>query len=553
MRHIIWKRGLCVSFATILLLGSATTLSSCGKLDRAPATSESMQETESQIDPNTPAWEQYKDEPITLDWYVNYSWFVTGWGENMVSKAITEETGVSINFMTPMGNEEEKVNALISSDALPDIVTLGWWEPQVNTIISKNMVYALDDLADKYDPYFYQVADQAVMDWYKKSDGKTYCYPCSSNTPQAEEKYDNIASNQTFLVRKDIYEAIGSPDMSTPEGFVNAVRMATTMFPTVDGEPLIPIGAHTFDDMGCTSFDKYLMNFLAVPWEKDGKFYDRTTDPEYITWLKTFRQLSEEGYLADCIFVDNRTQMSEKIAKGQYFCMLYQRTDLADQQKILYAEKPDHIYIAIDGPKNSKGDDHVLPTNSTNGWTITFISKNCKDPKRAIALMEYFLSEHGQKMISLGVEGEMYDVVDGQYVLRDEVAELLATDRVAYDHIYGADDTYWMLQDNNMQKQWMPPTVEPLRQMEEWTYPYSQYLGQYEIYMKEDSEVGEAQDKINLLWSKTLRQLLLADSEQEFDEIMADFEKERDALGFDLVLEESTRQMKENKRRLGLK
>ncbi len=35
--------------------------------------------------------------------------------------------------------------------------------------------------------------------------------------------------------------------------------------------------------------------------------------------------------------------------------MLYQRTDMATQQKIVYENDPEKIYIAIDGPKNSKG------------------------------------------------------------------------------------------------------------------------------------------------------------------------------------------------------
>ena len=72
---------------------------------------------------------------VTFDWYINYSWFNTKWGQNAVSKAITEKTGVNINFITPQGNEEEKLNALIASGSLPDLITLGWWEPQVNEII----------------------------------------------------------------------------------------------------------------------------------------------------------------------------------------------------------------------------------------------------------------------------------------------------------------------------------------------------------------------------------------------------------------------------------
>ena len=59
-------------------------------------------------DGDTPAWKTYaKEDPVTLDWYVNYSWFDMGWGKNLVSQKITDETGVSVNFITPLGNEDE--------------------------------------------------------------------------------------------------------------------------------------------------------------------------------------------------------------------------------------------------------------------------------------------------------------------------------------------------------------------------------------------------------------------------------------------------------------
>ena len=139
------------------------------------------------------------EEPVTLDWYVNYSWFATPWGENAVSKKITEETGVNINFITPIGNETEKLNALIASDTLPDFITLGYWEPQVNEMIEKDMVYALNELADDYDAYFWQVTDADVVNWYTLDDGNIYGYPCSTMTPKQLEEQDDITSNITFL------------------------------------------------------------------------------------------------------------------------------------------------------------------------------------------------------------------------------------------------------------------------------------------------------------------------------------------------------------------
>ena len=510
--------------------------------------------TEQTQSSETIGWKKYAAEqnPVTLNWYINYSWFPMDWGKNMVSKQITKDTGVNINFVTPAGNQEETINALVASDSLPDIVTLGWWEPQINDMIKNKMVYALNELADQYDPYFYEVTDPTVVNWYSDENGDIYGYPNSAYTPEAVETHSNIGSNQTFLVRKDIYEAIGSPDMTTQEGFEAAVKKAVEMYPEVDGKSLIPIGSHIFEENGCNSFDNFLMNFLAVPYEKDGKLYDRHTDPEYLSWLKFFRKLGEEGYLSSDISVDQRTQMNEKVAEGRYFCMLYQRTDIADQESTLYEKNPDSIYIAVDGPKNSKGDDYVLPTNTINGWTLTLISKNCKHPDRAIAFLDYMMSEEGQKMISLGVEGEMYDMVDEKAVLKDDVRKLLTTDRKKYDELYGADDAYWMLQNNVMQLDWMPEKQYPLNQMEEWTYPYTRYLGEYEVTKQDDSEMSRINSRIDELWGKTLPRLLLAKSDEEFDQLFETFVEERETLGYSQLVKEHQKTMEENKKRLGM-
>lgn len=531
---------------SLLLLG---TMIGCADSSGTDETQTQQTKTDTTI-----GWKKYaaEQEPVTLSWYINYSWFTTDWGKNMVSKQITKDTGVSVDFVTPAGNQEETINALIASDSLPDIVTLGWWESQLNEMIKKDMVYALNDLADQYDPYFYEVTDPVVINWYTDDDGDIYGYPNSSYTPQAVESHSNIASNQTFLVRKDIYEAIGSPDMTTQEGFEAAVKKAVEMFPEVDGKPLIPIGAHTFEENGNNSFDQFLLNFLAVPYEKDGTLYDRYTDPEYLSWLKFFRRMGEEGYLASDIFVDQRTQMDEKVADGRYFCMLYQRTDIADQESALYEKDPDSIYIAVDGPKNSNGDDYVLSTNSVTGWTVTLVSKNCKHPDRAIAFIDYLISEEGQKMTSIGVEGEMYDMVDGKVVLKDDVKQMLATDRQKYDEVYGADDTYWMFQNNLMQLDWMPEKQYPMNQLEEWTYTYTKYTAEYDLFLQDNSLAAQASARIDKLWGSTLPRLLLAKSDEEFDELLDQFVKERELLGYKQVMNAKQKLLEENKKRLGI-
>lgn len=154
--------------------------------------------------------------------------------------------------------------------------------------------------------------------------------------------------------------------------------------------------------------------------------------------------------------------------------------------------------------------------------------------------------------VYLGVEGITYDMIDGKPVVREEVTRLLNTDRNAYNQKYGADNAYWMFQDNARQLEWRQQSNPPNGQLEEWTYPYSHYLAQYEINFDANSEAGNADVAIKKLWSRTLPALLLASTEEEFDHILEEFVEEREKLGFAMVMEESTRQIKENKEKLGI-
>ena len=275
---------------------------------------------------------------------------------------------------------------------------------------------------------------------------------------------------------------------------------------------------------------------------------------QYLIRLKAYNKLGREGLLKDEIFLDSRTQMSEKINNGQYFCMIYQYTDLADQEKNLYAKDKDSIYIAVDGPKNLNGDDYTLPGTSVNGWTVTLISKNCKYPDKAIKLLTYLISEEGQKMTWLGVEGKTWDYNDeGLPELKKNVKDILNTDRETFDKKYGADSCYWMMQNDALGSQWIKDDMNnPVTQLKQWTYPYTTYVGQYTITFDSNSEIGKLKNYLDEKWGETLPKLLLAESDEEFDSIYDSFMKARYKNGYNKVLKALTKQMNINIKKLGL-
>nr|WP_148500024.1 extracellular solute-binding protein [Paenibacillus ihumii] len=500
---------------------------------------------------NDPGWKA-DTSPITFDWYINFAWFPNKWGVDITSQYVTEKTGVNVNFIVPAGNEAEKMNTMIASGSLPDFITLGWYEDAVKQMIEGGLVLPLNELADQYDPYFYKVTDPAKVSWYTQEDGNIYGYPNASSSPEDYKKFgDNLTSTQTFLVRKDMYEALGKPDMRTPEGFLKALEDAKKMFPDVNGQPLIPLGMYDFHEKGNASLEHYIQNFLAVPYEKDGRLNDRFTDPDYVNWLKTLRKANEMGLLAKDIFIDKRPQMEEKIAQGRYFAMLYSRSDLAAQQNVLYAEDPNSIYIAVDGPANSKLDQPTLAGPSISGWTVTLISKNVKDKARAIRFLDYLISEEGQRDTFLGKQGVTWDTIDGKDQFLPEVADMLNNDRSSFDKQYGASHTFWMLMDTNMTPAWAPPAVEPFKQMEDWTRGKTMSFSQYDqIDPVGNSDEGIMNTKILQEWGKVLPKLLLAKSDEEFDKLWDAYLKKRDELGFAKVQEYKQQKFEENLQKL---
>lgn len=532
--------------AALLCTGMVVSLAGCGQDGQSAETKEEQTGTEAvqqeeaaeesaAADVDGPAW-QKDTSPVDLTWFVGASWYPYTWGDSLVSKNITEKTGVNVEIVTPTGDVNEELSLMMISGDLPDLISLGSWETSYNKLYEGGYVYSLNELADQYDPYFYQVVDGSIIKWHTKEDGNLYCVPNDAYGEEQMAQTGMTAATQTFLVRKDLYEEMGSPDMTTPEGFLEALRQLKENYSTYKGVDITPFYAQGGSGYGLSTF---LQNFLAVPYEKDGKIYDRTTDPDYVEWLKTLRQAYEEGLIGIDYLVDSDDQVTEKANNGQYFCMLREWSGMQEANTILaQSENPDSYYIAVDGPSGKNGDAPLIFPGSLDGWMSCFISKSCENPDRAIAFLTYMCSEEGQRDVFLGVEGETYDYVDGVPTLKPEFVEMMNSDFDTFSNTYGLGDTYWMLRNSVIVDQWRPEKPEYIKQMYDWANSHAYIAGGIYNNLEPtgDSDAAIAATRVSQKWEEVLPELITAGSDEEFDKIFEEFIQARDSYDYASVV-----------------
>jgi putative aldouronate transport system substrate-binding protein len=351
------------------------------------------------------------EAPTKLTWFVDvpsFSFNSEGWGIDRMTSEFTEQFGIEVEFVTAADDSGSQLSTLISSDSVPDLITLkGLWDSPSTGLIRQmaeaGMLSSYNDLMDQY----LQEEEKAnfrsdVLAWYALADGKTYAYPNYAYSTDDLPKDSGLIPNRGIVIRKDLWETIGSPDMTTPEGFLNACEAASKL--TYNDLPVI--GMQLFEQGNEAA--SIIGQYFAVPWEtEDGHAYS--------PWLngankETYAFLNEayrRGLILESNFSDTRDQIREKIANGRVFALIAAPQDFGPQFGLLYEADPNAYYVATE-LRNKQGDEPVLTDISGWGYLQTVISSKAKAPDKLIRFIAYLLGEEGAIKIANGWEGEQW-------------------------------------------------------------------------------------------------------------------------------------------------
>ncbi|MEK3716401.1 sugar ABC transporter substrate-binding protein [Paenibacillus sp. FSL R7-0333] len=498
------------------------------------------------VDPETPAWQlDKKSETTDLTWYVNADWWNTDFGKDVVTKKIKEDLNINIKFIT---GDDTKLNTFFAGGDMPDLLTIF---DSNSPVVQKAATWALplNELAEKYDPYFNKVAAADTLNWFQLKDGKTYGYPNYSNT-QADYDSGNIPAKTAFVIRKDVYEALGSPDFGTPEAFQKTMNEIKSKFPD-----MIPFGFNAIGE-GSGSLGDALQDFIGVPLEtEDGKFYNRNLDEDYLTWLRTLNAVYRDGAISDDSFADDGTGFEEKVKSGKYATMLLDGTpQQGGNLQIFMSANPGKEYMAVDGPQSTVGHQPTLNQSGITGWMINYITKNCKDPAKAIQIFTYLLSEEGQKLMNYGIEGVTYKSnPDGTVELLPEVKDLQLNNADKFKKDYRMGEFMFFGHDRHkaLSKDAFP---ESIKQMQEWGKgKLKPHFILENINPDQGTAEARGQTAINTNWNTTLVSMIRAKDEATFDSILAEHKAFLDKNNWSKIVEVRSEKMKANKEKLGIK
>lgn len=534
-----------------LVLGTSLTmamasLAGCGNGGSSKADTEASKDISSRytVDASTPAWKLDTKEMTELTWYVNADWWNSEWGNDIVTKRMEEDLHVKINFIT---GDDTKLNTYFAGEDMPDLITVFDSSSQV-ALKADSWAYPLYELADRYDPYFRQVASDETINWLQLDDGKGYGYADYSNT---KEDYESgmLYAKTAFVIRKDIYEALGEPSMGTQEEFLNVLSRIKEQYPE-----LYPLGFNAFTTDSTGSMGDSFQDFIGVPLKnEDNTFYNRNLDEDYLSWIRTFNQAYRNGCISDDSFADDGTAFEEKVKSGKYACIMMEGTPQCSGFLTTWmSENPDAIYIAIDGPQSTVGNTPALNQAGISGWMVSYITKSCSDPAKAIQIFTYLLSEEGQILTTYGIEGVTYTVnAEGKYELLPEIKEIQEKENDRFkkeyrlgEFIFFGHDKYKALSDDAY--------PDSIKQMQAWGQGK---LVPHFILENTDPDAGTAEARsysaIKTEWATSLVSMLRAGDDATFDAALDGYKQFLTDNNWDAIVTVKNEKMAKNMTKLG--
>lgn len=365
--------------------------------------------------------------PVEYSLFLDIAWSpVDVWGTDHVSQEVTKLTGVS--FEVTKRQDDNHLGLLLASGDLPDSIFVFLNKERFETA---NVSQPWDELIPKYAPEFDSLIDPSEKALATVDDGHYYTlYTHNRNQEYWDDPTKPVSYGEpTIMLRDDIMAELGNPRVESMEDFYNLLKQVKEKHP--DYIPYLQ------PKLNGSALNGWFGINSSGAWfiDKNGKVGLPLGDREgYLPYLQYMNRLSREGLLSTEGLTYDFDKQKQAILAGKVFATAGQIFDVDVINEELDKTPGNELrYTAMNKPLTVDGQIRYSPTYTSSGFAGFYITQNCKDPGRLIALMEFMKSPQGDELTQWGVKDLDYTTTaDGLPLIKEEVPWKLRGDNIWY-------------------------------------------------------------------------------------------------------------------------
>lgn len=440
------KKSIALLLVFVVMLTG--TLSGCGKKKEAN-TNTSATETTGQV--NAYGWEIPK-ETIKINVFSALQSSpddMKKYNEKMRAYLL-KNFNVDLNIFCYDTDPDERLNLMLSSDDYPECISY-LSAAQAQKFINMNKALPLDELVDNTNDLKKRYERYSPM--LRSDDNKLYQLLVQCNNADLDLTIPCV--DTAPMLRLDWYKEIGSPDISTPEKYLDALKQMVANHPTTpSGKKTYGISFYDTKSSSITpSFISWIggMFGLKQGWDIDSSnnvvhWLNSEKGMKLISWLnRLYREglLDPEGFMTP-IETWGEKGVDQRYAGyiGPWFQPGYYISD--NWMKLMgdkYTEDMRYVHYNVKDPSIEQA---TYNPKSALGYRVILTDK-CKNPADYMRWFDFEQSDLGVKLMGYGIPNEpdsiwTFDENTKEAKFTDKAVKEITADKSSFDF-----DPYMML------------------------------------------------------------------------------------------------------------
>lgn len=351
--------------------------------------------------------------------------------QNEMGRYIKEKFNIVFEFLPYTGDATEQANLMLATGDYPDMINLSGAD-MVRKYAEAGAAINLEPYFD-IAPNFAKAFENQIPLWRQYTgDGGIYHWEATVG--------GDIGSIIPILptdvtVRSDALERQNWPSILKEDDFIAFLKQAKQDFPEINGQPTVglavpfaePWGLQGISGVGYEKGDQYpaVAGNNSVIWDLENqKYVDYFLNEKVKESLAFFNKLHREGLLDPEAFTDKYPQTVDKLKSGRALSVWYAGWAGPEANSGFEAAgNPQMKYVSLPFQLNSQFDDQekrVLGLSQTFPFDSAIITKKAKEPERLMKFINWTLSEEGQIWRQAGIEGKTYTIENGKRVITEE-------------------------------------------------------------------------------------------------------------------------------------